>query len=287
MKNLLSGKKQHIVWLAVFSLFLGGVSQAAGLFNTPSTGYVICVDSTTKVVTFPGTENCKKGQKKLILGAQGLKGDTGLQGVAGIVGATGPAGLNGTNGINGTAGPAGPAGEKGDTGPSEFWLTPADLVPSGLTSQHPTVTLEKIRVGSWFQYVVQIADSTETWNMVQRSIALPLKWRESVNVYATVYWSAEKTDGNIKMSIGYNGNKLGEVPGGPAFTDSSECLNTNPNTAQVIQSCTYRISNLIYKEDEISTIGVNRWGSKPSDTRNPDTNTGNLYIYGVKLELRN
>ena len=160
-------------------------------------------------------------------------------------------------------------------------------MPSGLTSQHPTVTLEKILVGNWYQYVVQIAESTSTWNLVQRSIALPLKWRESNNVYATVYWSAEKTDGNIKMSVGYTGVKLGEIPDGPGFVDSGECPNTNPTKAQVIQACTYRISEVLYKDDEISTIAVNRWGSKPSDTSNPDTNTGNLYIYGIKLELRN
>ncbi len=316
MRILNIGKSRYLLWIVAISLLLGGVSNAAGVFNTQSTGYTVCIDSKTKVVTFPGTENCKSGQRKLVLGAQGLKGDVGpigtagkdgavgatgpvgpagLDGKDGAVGATGPtgpvgpAGLNGKDGAPGATGPAGIAGlngKDGEPGPSEIWLTPADLVPLGLTEVASEVSLERISVGQWNQYVIQITDSSMLLNLAQATIALPRKWRESNNVYATVYWSAEKTDGNIAMSIGYTGVNLGDVPSGPGFMSASECANTNPSKADVIQSCSYRLSEVIYKDDQISTIAVNRWGAPSTVHKGVDSNTGSLYIYGIKLELR-
>lgn len=313
MRNLIIGKSRYFLWIAAISLLLGEVSNAAGVFNTQSTGYIVCIDSKTKVVTFPGTENCKSGQRKLVIGAQGLKGDVGpigtagKDGAAGVAGPVGPAGLDGKDGASGATGPAGIAGlngkdgapgsigpvgptglngKDGAPGPSEIWLTPADLVPLGLTEIASEVSLERISVGQWYQYVIQIADSSKLFNFAQATIALPAKWRESNNVYATVYWSAEKTDGNIAMSFGYTGVILGDVPGGPGFKSSSECANTIPSKADVIQSCSYRLSDVIYKDDQISTIAVNRWGAPSTVHKGVDSNTGSLYIYGIKLELR-
>lgn len=69
------------------SLFIGVVSaQATGLLNSPTSGYLVCVNSKTKAVTHPGTSTCPKGNKKLILGAQGIQGLTGAAGLAGTNG---------------------------------------------------------------------------------------------------------------------------------------------------------------------------------------------------------
>ena len=88
---------------------MGGVgAQATGLLNTSSGGYLVCVNSKTKVVTHPGTSSCPKGSKKLVLGAQGaagaigLTGATGAQGPGGASGGSGPAGATGAAGANGT-----------------------------------------------------------------------------------------------------------------------------------------------------------------------------------------
>ena len=254
MKSLHARHSKRVISIGLLVVLLSGILSVAGAFNTPESGYTICVDKKTKALSFPGTEKCKKGQSKLILGAQGV---------------------------------AGPAGAKGDTGPSEIWLSPNDLYSSQIQLTHSSVSLARINPGTWYQYVVKISDSSENFNMAQAYVSLPAQWRDSGNVYATVYWSAEKTDGNIKMSIGYNGLSLNQVPGGAGFTDSSECSNTNPSTAMVLYSCSYRISEVIYKSDEVSIISVNRWGFIDGQTKNPDTNTGDLYIYGIKLELRN
>ena len=110
LNNLSSlSRNKSSAFLLVLALILGGVgAQATGLLNTSSGGYLVCVNSSTKVVTHPGTSSCPKGSKKLILGAQGPAGP------AGATGAQGPAGANGGSG---------PAGPTGATGPSALKIT--------------------------------------------------------------------------------------------------------------------------------------------------------------------
>ena len=280
MQSRLFGKSKVVLGIGACSLLLGGIANAAGAFNTTATGYTVCFDTKTKVLTFPGTEKCKSGQKKLILGARGLNGEPGVAGAAGSIGATG------AQGIQGLPGATGAQGIQGVSGPSEIWFAPQDLAPSGLVSIHPTVELETIYVENHPQVVVQIKDVTEMWNMVQKSIALPQSWLDSGRLYATLYWAAEKADGNIKMSIGYGGVRLGDIPTTPGFITGEECANTSPTKAMAIQSCTLKISDQLDRTDAISTIAVNRWGTRADGNKNPDTNTGSLYIYGIKLELR-
>jgi hypothetical protein len=94
---------------------VGGVgAQATGLLNTSSGGYLVCVNSKTKVVTHPGTSRCPKGSKKLILGAQGVGGTNGLTGAAGLSGKDGAAGKDGKTLWNGTADPVSTWGAPGD-----------------------------------------------------------------------------------------------------------------------------------------------------------------------------
>ena len=98
--------------LLIFALFIGGVgAQASGILNTPEGGYLVCVDSKTKVVTHPGTSSCPKGSKKLVLGAQGA---TGLTGAAGIPGKDGMNGKDGKTLWNGVKDPEYTWGAPGD-----------------------------------------------------------------------------------------------------------------------------------------------------------------------------
>ena len=82
LSNLSSvSRNKSSVFLLVLALIVGGVgAQATGLLNTASGGYLVCVNSSTKVVTHPGTSSCPKGSKKLILGAQGPAGTNGKDG---------------------------------------------------------------------------------------------------------------------------------------------------------------------------------------------------------------
>lgn len=112
------------MYLLIFAFVMGGAgAQASVILNSPSGGYLVCVNSTTKVVTHPGTTTCPKGSKRLVLGAQGAAGPAGP---AGAAGAAGPAGATGATGPAGVSAPVAPStdciGTKcsykiGDTGP--------------------------------------------------------------------------------------------------------------------------------------------------------------------------
>ena len=85
--------KKSSVILLTFALVIFGVgAQASGVLNSPSGGYLICVNAKTKVVTHPGTTECPDGSKSLVLGAQGEAGANGLTGASGLSGKDGKEG---------------------------------------------------------------------------------------------------------------------------------------------------------------------------------------------------
>lgn len=79
LKNLrFVSRNKSNVFLLVLALTVGGVgAQATGVLNTQAGGYLVCVNSKTKVVTHPGTSKCPKGTKRLVLSAQGTAGKDG------------------------------------------------------------------------------------------------------------------------------------------------------------------------------------------------------------------
>jgi hypothetical protein len=79
LKNLrFVSRNKSNVFLLVLALIVGGVgAQATGVLNTQSGGYLVCVNSKTKVVTHPGTSKCPKGTKRLVLSAEGKAGKDG------------------------------------------------------------------------------------------------------------------------------------------------------------------------------------------------------------------
>jgi len=130
IKAFFTGKaRKPIIGLLVAALVVGGISaQATGVLNTPSGGYLLCVNSKTKVITHPGTVNCPKGSKKLTIGAAGKDGKTlwnGEKDPENTLGSTGDMFINsvtktlfGPKNLDGTW-PAGVSmvGPKGDQGP--------------------------------------------------------------------------------------------------------------------------------------------------------------------------
>jgi hypothetical protein len=112
--SALSNNKSSL-FLLTLALIVGGIgAQATGILNTPSGGYLVCVHSSTKVVTHPGTSTCPKGSKKLVLGAQGEAGTDGLTGAAGLPGKDGVNGKDGNTLWNGTTDPISTLGAPGD-----------------------------------------------------------------------------------------------------------------------------------------------------------------------------
>ena len=80
-KFLYLSMNKSSVGLLVLALIVGGMgAQATGVLNSPTGGYLVCVDSSTQVVTYPAKTKCPKGFKKLVLGAQGATGLIGKDG---------------------------------------------------------------------------------------------------------------------------------------------------------------------------------------------------------------
>ena len=119
-------------------------AQATGILNTPRGGYLVCVNSKTKVVTHPGTSRCPKGSKKLILGAKGAAGANGLSGAAGLSGKDGADGKDGNTLWNGVKDPESGWGAPGDMFINVVTQTlfgPKDLItgwPTGVSMVGPT-----------------------------------------------------------------------------------------------------------------------------------------------------
>ena len=112
----LNVKSNFILGIVIGLTLAGGAAFSATTFNTPATGYLLCVNQKTKVVTYPATQKCPSGSIKLITGAQGPKGEQGLQGPVGQVGPAGIEGPPGIQGVSGLTGAVGPQGLKGETG---------------------------------------------------------------------------------------------------------------------------------------------------------------------------
>ena len=116
LKNLSSiSRNKSSVFLLVIALIVGGISaQATGLLNSPTGGYLICVNPKTQVVTHPSISKCPKGYEKLILGVQGEAGSTGITGAAGFAGKDGSNGKDGKTLWNGVKDPESTWGAPGD-----------------------------------------------------------------------------------------------------------------------------------------------------------------------------
>ena len=103
------------VVILILVLIMGNVeAQAKEVVNTKASGYLLCVNAITKVVTFLGKSACPKGTKKLVLGAQGVAGTNGLMGLAGLPGKDGTNGKDGKTLWNGKIDPVNALGSPGD-----------------------------------------------------------------------------------------------------------------------------------------------------------------------------
>lgn len=256
-KFLLPAANKSSVGLLILALVVGGISaQATGILNTASGGYLVCVNSKTKVVTHPGTSSCPKGSKKLILGAQGVAGATGLSGKDGAtlwngvkdpentVGApvdmfinattkvlfgpkdvvTGwPAGVSlvGPSG-SGSTGPAGAAGAPG----SNATLTCA---------QGGTCIVGNTGPGGGIVFYVQTASTTAPWRYME---AAPNTWSGETADPAMPWCTIDSTFLPLF--------KDGTVPTRLADAATSTTIGSGfRNTRVMLASCTWGAANAV------------------------------------------
>ena len=190
IKGFFAGKaSKPIIGLLVAGLVVGGISaQASGVLNTPSGGYLLCVNSKTKVITHPGTTNCPKGSKKLTIGASGKDGKTlwnGEKDPENTLGSPGDIFINsvtktlfGPKNLDGTwpAGVSmiGPTGATGPQGPGGGG--PAGPAGSNATltcAQGGTCALGDTGPGGGKVFIVQTPTAAAPWRYME---AAPNTW---------------------------------------------------------------------------------------------------------------
>jgi len=71
---------KYILSVTMIFLLSGTVAYSYNINNTPEGGYLLCVNSKTKTVTFPNKLSCPAGFKSLELGAKGADGADGQSG---------------------------------------------------------------------------------------------------------------------------------------------------------------------------------------------------------------
>lgn len=71
---------RFIAGFVLGSLVFGTAAYSVNVDNTPEGGYLLCYNTKTKAVTFPGKLSCPSGTKGLELGASGFDGVDGVDG---------------------------------------------------------------------------------------------------------------------------------------------------------------------------------------------------------------
>jgi hypothetical protein len=228
IKGFFAGKaSKPVIGLLVAALVVGGISaQASGVLNTPSGGYLLCVNSKTKVITHPGTTNCPKGSKKLTIGASGKDGKTlwngekdpentlGSPGDIFINSVTktlfGPKNLDGTwpagvsmIGPTGATGPQGPGGG-GPAGPAG----PAGSNATLTCAQGGTCALGDTGPGGGKVFIVQTPTAAAPWRYMEAAPNTwsggiadpPIKWCSVTNAFVPPLTAAPATPRTIQTS---------------------------------------------------------------------------------------
>lgn len=252
------------LFLLILALVVGGVSaQATGILNTPSGGYLVCVNSSTKVVTHPGTSKCPKGSKKLVLGAQGKAGINGLTGAAGLPGKDGntiwngvtdpastlgapgdmfinsqtktlfgPKNLDGTwpAGVSmvGPAGPTGAQGPSGGSGPAGA-TGPAGSNATLTCAQGGTCAIGDTGPGGGIVFIVQTPTAAAPWRYME---AAPNTWSGG-SADPLIRWCSNSDDFVPSLATGDT----------TALQTSNAIGAGYANTQKMIRGCTYGAAN--------------------------------------------
>lgn len=158
-----AGNRKFILGAVIGALLASGTAVGANILNTPEGGYLLCVNKTSKAVTYPAAQKCPTGFTRLVLGARGLNGETGAkgetgapgpigpQGSSGAEGKPGPAGKDGAPGMPGGSGSSGPAGAQGPAGFFKVYDKNNDLVGTLLGSSYNGTALDVITPGGYAQ----------------------------------------------------------------------------------------------------------------------------------------
>jgi hypothetical protein len=113
-------KSNFFVSITTAAIVIGSISFTTFAATQAPTGYTICVNNSTRALTFPPVKKsiCPLGTTKIVMGVQGPVGQDGTPGTPGATGAQGVPGEQGSQGVKGDTGPAGKDGLPGAPGGS-------------------------------------------------------------------------------------------------------------------------------------------------------------------------
>ena len=132
-------KKKLVASMSAALMFVGGTAFGLSTGNNAETGYLICVNKSTKAMSYPGVLKCPSGTTQLVIGAHGVPGQGGADGQNGRDGAQGPPGL---------PGPQGPAAIGSKSTDYKYLIATKDIVFDGTANslaQGKRTVMAKIR----------------------------------------------------------------------------------------------------------------------------------------------
>ena len=205
------------------------------------------------------SKKCAKKERKISWNAPGIQGPQGLQGEPG------PAGQDGANGEDGQD------GQDGADGGYEVLLHPADFATytfSTLSSLEPIYSVGLPR-NVWA--IQNAAFGVET---IMASFAAPSSWAGASTAKVTVYWIAENNSGSVNI-----------VPGGVGQVINSP-ISGSIGIAGGFSGVP--VAGALLAAEGLVPIGTNPDFIDVSISRymnnGVDTNTGDIYILGAKVE---
>jgi hypothetical protein len=262
LKNLrfVSRNKSNVFLLVLALIVVGVGAQATGVLNTQAGGYLVCVNSKTKVVTHPGTSKCPKGTKRLVLSAQGIAGKDGntlwnsttdpistfgapgdffinsetntffgpknLDGTwpAGVS-MVGPKGDQGPIGLTGVTGSQGSGGGSGPAGPQGVAGSNATLT----CAQGGTCELGNTGPGGGKVFYVQTPTAAAPWRYMEA---------------APNTWSGGSADPELKWCSNTSDFVPNLLTGVTATVQTSQAIGAGyTNTQKMLRGCTFGAAN--------------------------------------------
>jgi hypothetical protein len=262
LKNLrfVSRNKSNVFLLVLALIVVGMGAQATGVLNTQSGGYLVCVNSKTKVVTHPGKSKCPKGTKRLVLSAEGKAGKDGntlwnsttdpistfgapgdffinsetntffgpknLDGTwpAGVS-VVGPKGDQGPIGVTGPTGSQGSGGGSGPAGPQGVAGSNATLT----CAQGGTCELGNTGPGGGKVFYVQTPTAAAPWRYMEA---------------APNTWSGGSADPELKWCSNTANFVPNLLTGVTATVQTSQAIGAGyTNTQKMLRGCTFGAAN--------------------------------------------
>lgn len=170
------------------------------------------------------------------------------------------------------------------SGPSSIWISPEELLPA-TTSLHPLLSTDAVLINGYPQSVLAWRDATSDFDAVYPHVGLPKALSAATSWTISVYWVAERADGDVLLTVGMDGKRAGDAVGAVGCNDFCDVPFT-PDAAGVIQVATFRQTqrSRIPANSELLQLLLQRYtvdgGTVDGDV---DSNSGTIYILGVKL----